>query len=535
MATYPAADNIEDEFTSVADEIIEFLASRFPVCLSSDEFHYFPQALARDHQWSCWDNFAPESVRELNKKISNWVSSLERMHTSVADEDTIIESSVLLRILQTLHDQLNEVKFHQTQPTFYLTIAAIGLAEALEHGRKAFDERLETMPQFLDHAIENLNCIPDLFRDLGREMILKLRPWLLSLSGQDRRKGASLTALERLEDHLKRIPTISDFRLPSELYERIAADHIGCKLSTEKIRVHLQAEIAETEQILKTEARKKSPDLTWQQLVENLPVPLLSSDGQAGLYGAIISSLAEHCVLHRIAPPELLQHCPVQVRSVPDYLAPVRSTAAYSMPPGYPPAGGTFFISSYEKESGPPRDYRLLTAHETFPGHHLLDASRWSLDRPLRRHIEFPIFYEGWASFSEELLFDTGFFSGDTDRILMAKRRYWRAIRGTIDLDIQTGVRSLTDAAEYLTRAGLDHSQATAMVRRYALKPGYQLCYTIGRRRFKDLYRQYTNRGNSPSEFARQILAQGEIGLDNLEKILLKKVEPVEPVEPVRK
>ena len=110
----------------------------------------------------------------------------------------------------------------------------------------------------------------------------------------------------------------------------------------------------------------------------------------------------------------------------------------------------------------------------------------------------------------------------------MAKRRYWRAIRGIIELGIQTGARSLANAADFLTRAGLNRDQATAMVRRYALKPGYQLCYTIGRRKFKDLYRQFNDRSKDPAEFARQVLAQGEIGLDNLKKTLLKKIEPAE-------
>ena len=58
------------------------------------------------------------------------------------------------------------------------------------------------------------------------------------------------------------------------------------------------------------------------------------------------------------------------------------------------------------------------------------------------------------------------------------------------------------------------------MVKRYTLKPGYQLSYTIGRRGFRSLYNQYSATGGQPAGFARRVFAQGEIGLDQLEKVL---------------
>jgi len=213
--------------------------------------------------------------------------------------------------------------------------------------------------------------------------------------------------------------------------------------------------------------------------------------------------------------------CPINVERIPDYMLPVRSNAAFSMLPGHPPRGGTLFIMASDNNRPVPPDYRLLAAHETFPGHHLLDTCRWSLEKTVRRHIEFPIFYEGWASFSEELLFDTGFFSSPLDHMLLAKRRFWRAIRGRVDLDIHTRKRNLTEAASFLVDQGMEPSNALAMVRRYALKPGYQLAYTLGRRQFRRLYDKFNHRYRNPVKFARQVLAQGEIDFDDLEQILL--------------
>jgi uncharacterized protein (DUF885 family) len=190
------------------------------------------------------------------------------------------------------------------------------------------------------------------------------------------------------------------------------------------------------------------------------------------------------------------------------------------MAPGHPPEGGVFFISATAPRERISADYRLLTAHETFPGHHLLDTSRWCHQRRIRRHIEFPLFYEGWASFAEELLFETGFFYGPADRMLMAKRRFWRAIRGTIDYEIHTGRRSMEEAAALLVAEGMTPKRAGAMVRRYCLKPGYQLSYTIGRRFFRRLYDGWTTTKNKPAEFVRHIMEQGEVAFHYLKHLL---------------
>ena len=71
----------------------------------------------------------------------------------------------------------------------------------------------------------------------------------------------------------------------------------------------------------------------------------------------------------------------------------------------------------------------MTTAHETWPGHHLLDISRWCLDRPLRRSLEHPLFYEGWACFAEEMTARTGYFADPWDRFILAQRRLRRRPR----------------------------------------------------------------------------------------------------------
>ncbi len=164
------------------------------------------------------------------------------------------------------------------------------------------------------------------------------------------------------------------------------------------------------------------------------------------------------------------------------------------------------------------REYRMTCAHETYPGHHLLDASRLSLAQPLRRAIEQPIFHEGWACFAEELMRLTGYFSRPGDQLLLARRRLSHAIRGKVDIGLQTGTMNIPTAANYLKEMGISRERAMSSARKYPLNPGYQLCYTLGLHRFLDLFHRYG--GDNLPNFARTVLAQGEIHFTYLEKIL---------------
>jgi uncharacterized protein (DUF885 family) len=522
MTDHEPENDASRGFTRLAEDILEFLTAQFPVCMASDEFHFFPQARARIVDWSRWDDFSPDAMTEAIARLKQWTRSLDRQTPGLSSFDRIVESAMLRRVLQTLSEQFEWVRVQNAQPTFYLTIVGIGLAEALESGERAFTARLEHLPGFLHQAESNLIRIPRLFRDLGLDMLGKQMAWLDSLTLPDTCRPPVFDAYRRLHLHLENALVHEAYLPEVDLYKRIAFAHMGCFLSSDDIAAELNREIEETRSALERFAAD-SCGKQWQAVVEGLPRPPAPAEGVGNIYHGVISDLASHCIQQQLVSEELVYRCPIAVETIPDYMHPVRSSAAYSMPPRHPPRGGTFFIAATGKHAAVPVDYRLLAAHETYPGHHLLDTCRWRQTRLVRRHVEFPVFYEGWASFAEELLFDTGFFSGAAEQMLMAKRRFWRAIRGRVDFDIHMRRHTPDEAATELESEGMPPDLAVAMVRRYLLKPGYQLAYTIGRRRFRRLYDTWRRRGATPAAFAGRVLAQGEIGFDHLDSIILNE------------
>ena len=513
---------VDRDIVDLADDVFDTLAQQFPVCMGSDEFHFFPQARANTIDWSHWDDFSPDAIDRIIAKLSRWDRQIELSRRSPLSADQIVDADMLQRVIQTLGSQMARVQAHRSQPTFYLTVIGIGLADALAAGVPALHDRLQHLPGFIDQARRNLEAIPTLFRDLGIDMLAQQRAWLNALPVPVECREAIDNAYRRLDTCLNQALDGVDFLLPESLYEEIARDHMGCLLDPDAIAVELEQEIADTRSTLERAAAFLAPGRRWQDVVDDMPRPSSATNDFAGCFQSAIDALAGHCAAIGLIDASLVQRCPVAVEPIPTYMRPVRSNAAYSMPPGSPPRGGTFYIQKGDGDNvaRPPPDYRLLTAHETFPGHHLLDTCRWGHRRVVRRHIEFPVFYEGWASFGEELLFDTGFFSTEADCMLMAKRRFWRAMRGQVDFDIHMRRRSLDEATDFLVSAGMDPEPARSMVRRYSLKPGYQLAYAIGRRRFRRLYESFIAREPDPVAFARRVLAQGEIGFNHLEQLL---------------
>jgi len=250
----------------------------------------------------------------------------------------------------------------------------------------------------------------------------------------------------------------------------------------------------------------------------------VGKEGLIGLYQSEVNRLVEHCLDKGLVLPKLVSSCPVSVTSMPSFLSSIRTASSYSIPPKYPPSGGKFYIltkyAADKAQQGYHREYKMTCAHETYPGHHLLDASRLSLTRILRRGVEQPIFHEGWACFAEELMRLTRYFTNPGDQLLLARRRLLHAIRGKVDIGLQTGTMNISTAARYLQETGINMEQATSSARKYPLNPGYQLCYTLGLRQFLGLFAQYSH-DNLPN-FVRTVLEQGEIHFTDLGKIFQK-------------
>jgi hypothetical protein len=521
--------NIETSLQVLGSKIYALLSGFFSVSCSSDEFYFFPQVPLNTESGIKWDRYDAGVIDDVLKELSIRENQLYDLHAMDLTSEQQIDLDLLQQVIARVKLFLSGLGFWRLQPTFYLTIAGIGLVEALESGEPEFKaSRAIDLPYFLDQAAENLKNIPGVYRDLGQAMIPEFRTFIVSLIPHIPEIQHSLPALQRFEEKLAVVPTYEQAHVPPEVLHDLLLYHTSGIRDVAAINQLLDQEILEMKQILEKEGRTLAvtygmrPDhnTSWRQILEQIPAP--SETDLIQLYSGEINRLAQECKKKGILFDNVLQGCAVEAKQVPQYLRAIRTASSYSISPGHPPGRGTFYVSIPDAASSSKTadhlEYKMLCAHETYPGHHLMDSSRWLLSHPLRRPVEQPVYYEGWACFAEELMRITGYFSRPEERFLLAKRRYWRAVRGKVDLGMQTGAMDIQTSASCLINAGVEKEKSLSISKKYLLNPGYQLCYTTGIRHFLDLYQRFGS--NDLNKFIKTTLTQGEVGFSALEQVL---------------
>jgi len=505
----------------LASTLYSHLASRFPICCASDEFIFFPQALgSAGDRWS-WDDLSPDAVKDSIQYLQEFQRQAGIFQSSENTRDKVL-ASLLVWVARTLEEQFAIVRTHATQPTFLLTVATVGLIQALESGRKeVWVERLRNLPLFLDSAFESLSGVPELYRDLGMEMAAGIAGWLRRFEAEpltDRAGEAVVSFASRLSG----LPVLTDFHLEKDVLERVVSQHTGSGLSIKEALGNLEDEISMVSYGLGIEAGKLGHGSDWRSAFAGIPGDVVPEGGKKELLSIEIGRLRDHCRRHGFKGTGHGEPDRLQLEYLPSSLDSIRAADSYNAIPGHPFPGGVFYIyggGSLGTASGQVHPvYRMTAAHEAYPGHHLLDLNRWNNPEVSLRSIEYPLFYEGWACYGEGLMLDTGAFDRPCDSLILLRRRLRHAVRGKIDLLLHSGQMGQTEAAAELVSAGFARDRALETVRKYALRPAYQMCYTIGRRRFQRLFDSFAQ--GDVTRFVSTVLSHGELLLEDLERVL---------------
>ena len=100
----------------------------------------------------------------------------------------------------------------------------------------------------------------------------------------------------------------------------------------------------------------------------------------------------------------------------------------------------------------------------------------------LRRLADSTLFAEGWALYSEELMYEQGFYLDPFIRLYQLKDLLWRACRVVLDVGLHTGKVTFMQAVDYLRdQAMIERVNAVAEVKRYTLTPTQPMSYLVGK------------------------------------------------------
>ncbi len=138
-------------------------------------------------------------------------------------------------------------------------------------------------------------------------------------------------------------------------------------------------------------------------------------------------------------------------------------------------------------------DLLFVTVHEVWPGHFLQFLHSNRGESELGRLFVTYGFTEGWAHYSEEMMWEAGFGDGDPYlHIGQLQNALLRNVRYLVALGLHTGTMTLEEAERMFREQGLqDPANARQQANRGAFDPGY-LNYTLGKLMVRKLRADWT-------------------------------------------
>jgi uncharacterized protein (DUF885 family) len=508
---------VTDDIARLADKYFVYLAQHFPVMCASDEFHFLPRAQAAAAFYDRMDNLESQAVQSV---ISN-LKSFRNKFGQMADQDSNLEDRIDLKLLQAnaagIMIELDLKQSWKYNPLLYLKIAFIGLDHALNKPADSSLERSErvlarlaAIPVLLKQATNNIGSVPQTYHQASRTMLLDCRRYLKQSGNEllavcDAKHAEMLkaylnraaAALQSLDDHLSSVKVEPDGRFATSTLNETLKNHFLNVRNVDEIYQLAVEDWHDNLEKLESLKIKTDAKASWQDLYHNYLPPEVNTDNTFELYQHEIERL-RHFFNGRGFNLEDLNRT-LEVAETPHYLNSVRGAASFAAAFSADKREKSYFyITTHLAKSSTDlagvllkkrfhREFKMLTAHETIPGHHFLDSIRCRLKNPVRRQIESPLFYEGWASYAEFLLVDSGYVHRPMDLIVDYKRRLWRSARCQVDVGLSTGKIGLRDAMDLLKVCGFAIEEAQRQIDRFRLNPGYQLCYSLGCHEFKQL------------------------------------------------
>ena len=533
----------------LAEKYFDEMARRFPVMCASDEFHFLPRAQDAANFYDRIDDLDPLAIEESIDKTKRFQIEFARLEETEKDLEALIDLQTLQANIAGFLIEFDSKRTWQFNPLIYLKIAFIGLDHALT--KPAKDEgvrinrtmgRLAAAPKILAQATENIAAVPESYYRASLSMLADCRAYLKSVGNVlidtvthspepmlPVYLDKTAAALQTLNLYLSSLKPQPDKDFSVETLPQTLRDHFLSIRSVDEIyQMAVDDWHANLEKLEKLK-HKIEPTTSWQDLYHGYFPSDIDRTDTKRLYEEEIDRLKTF-FSHRGLDDSALA-TPVEIAETPAYLRSVRGAASFAAAfSADSEEKSYFYITSHLSGQNTSeadnllrkrfhREFKLLTAHETIPGHHYLDAVRRSLLNPVRRQIESPLFYEGWASYAEYLLIDSGYISSPMDLLVDYKRRLWRSARCQVDVGLTTGKIDSEDAVHLLIICGFSAEEARRQVERFRLNPGYQLCYSLGCHEFKELKSTYGSRMET-EKLHRAILGGGEIPFQLIEKRL---------------
>ena len=357
---------------------------------------------------------------------------------------------------------------------------------------------LALWPYVVDNAVNSLDRlsapVAGVFLPAVRGMALNIRP----ADGRDGEIGRA--ALERLADHLAMAAEQGDPEpaLGADHLVRLLGCEDGIPVDLDGFVAMAESEYARMEEILRDAARRMDPGATVDELSRRLRADhgdfaQVLGDTQSQVQRAadfvrerdLLPIVDDSC---RLEPsPPARSWAPARVSWVAPWECQGHSVFHMSAPlPEWSPADVATWLDRFSRSAS-----TVVTVHEVAPGHCSHALMMGQLSQPVRRTLWSELFFEGWAHYVEEMMWEEG-YQAETPhyQFAMAQEAMMRTVRVLAAVGIHTRTLSIAEAVSlFEQRTPLTGRAARAEALRGVWEPSY-VRYTWGKVLMKQLREQ---------------------------------------------
>jgi len=482
---------------AIANDFFDYLGRRLPQECASDEFYFLPRSETAIKHLGRLDDLTSGEVQDH----INYVRNLSAEILAEKDEDLEgeIDGLLLRQSMESFIREFDDAEVWRNDPTLYIKIPLFATDQVISKKGFGPDQResylyglLAQTPSLLQVAVENLRSVSEISRQLALDMTMDaihffnhgVRAFIeedmdgsRALVSENRRV---LEAWEQYRKHLRQLRSKNHFAVGLDGLKKIISVSFGYTRSAEEILEIAQDAYQNTKEKIRDLARNLESKKTRHRINYKKLPSITSPNALMQLYVKEVQALRRFFYSQDVITFPAGEK--VILLETPSYLHSLRATASYKAPlTGDTKGHGIFYITPGKEDLELiSRHCPYLSAHETYPGHHILDHLRIHHHNPIRRQIESPLFYEGWACYGEQLLDELRYVLDPRQQLIQLKRQLWRNLRAVLDVKLQTGRMTLAQAAKEIQTFGFSSRRAQRQVRRFCLTPGYQLCYFMG-------------------------------------------------------
>ncbi len=506
-------------------------------------FRYHPEAAVDVGVAGYESLLTPQAAEERGALVSlndSLVVSLDELDETELDPDARLDYAILRGAAMIENERILEVDSRCLDPGRFLPINAIYqlTIRPVADFSAALMARLQAIPEHLKRAQVELRvraaAIPRLWLDSA---IVAARHGANFISGLNdpRIPQAAIADVERARTQAAQaLVVFADFM--AQALSPAAAGQFACGRryfeNLLRLRHFLDCDIEElqgfgdrliekTKRELAQECQKLcgSDDMARALVLIRRDHP--SSAELLKTYREQMQAARQFVMAHDLVSAPSVES--LDIVETPGFLRHQIPFAAYTEPtPGDSKQHGYYYVT-------PPQDAEELAehdfaglmhtcVHEAWPGHHLqfvtanLNPASRSLPRLLNPSS---MLYEGWALYSEQLMFEQGFLRRPEQRFILLRDRLWRALRIAIDIGIHTRGLGLENAADLMVRLlGFPRSQAMADLTWYTRSPTVPLGYATGWALINGLRERLARRPDfTLKEFHDRLLSAGSVAL----------------------